>query len=317
MLRTPPHRVENPLGDGSTLSAISPLSFTGISPQSPPMGTDEDSCPTCLEAVGDTGVQCDICTRWLHLACEDLTGEQYSALGSTPGSIYCCKLCDRDSLLAGLKDVHRLQRQVERLTETVAKQNTDTMAAIRSLTDTVNKLIQNLPAASGFTGSTDKSAFICEVAQELQELESKKDKLVILGLPESQTPSDSDGELSDDERVFAFARQMGVDEGSIDETFRDGVRNRDHTRPRILKVRFNSQGSRSAFLRAFKTISPSRNCWVRPDLTYQQRERDRQLRKELDDKNGRKYSNGRLVDQGSNLYCIYKKQVCLRSDLSN
>ena len=268
-------------------------------------------CPTCSRNVGNTGILCDVCKCWLHLACESLSADQCNALGSISGSIYCCKNCDRDQLLAGLQKVNTLQKNVESLSEIVTRQNTETMDAIRSLTETVNRLIQNAPTTPSIPDFT-KSAFICDVAQELQERESKKDKLVILGLPEteSEDPAESDTSV-----VNGFATQLGIDSGCIVETFRDGPKNRNISRPRILKVRFSSQGSRSSFLHGFKAVSPSQRCWVRPDLSYHQRERDRLLRKDLDEKNGRKYENGRVVEPGSNLYCIFKKQVCLRSDL--
>ena len=133
---------------------------------------------------------------------------------------------------------------------------------------------------------------------------------MILGLPESQEPAESDTV-----RVKEFAERIGVESEAITETFRDGPRSGN--KPRILKVRFADSRSRSAFLREFRSVSPAPSCWVRPDLSFHQRERDRELRKELDSKNGRVYQNGRVTDPGSNLYFIHKKQVCLRSEVSN
>jgi hypothetical protein len=116
-----------------------------------------------------------------------------------------------------------------------------------------------------------------EAAIEAVEMESKKLNLVVIGLPE---PADRD----DDTKVLEqFCDKLNVSRSDIVDTFRDG--RTTGGKPRIMKVRFKNAQSRRVFLTRFRgvrdAIPNADRAWIRPDLTYQQRIRDRELRDEL------------------------------------
>jgi hypothetical protein len=116
-----------------------------------------------------------------------------------------------------------------------------------------------------------------EAAVEALELESKKLNLVVIGLPEKD--ANADGEV-----IKQFCDKMSIDAGDVADTFRDGRAN-NGGRPRIMKVKFKNAQSRRKFLTGFRstrdTVPNADRAWVRPDLTYQQRVKDRELRDEL------------------------------------
>jgi hypothetical protein len=116
-----------------------------------------------------------------------------------------------------------------------------------------------------------------EAAVEAVEMEGKKLNLVVIGLPESQEPN------GDNKILGQFCEKLSVNNDDIVDTFRDG--RTTGGRPRIMKVRFKNAHSRRSFLTRFRevrdAIPNAERAWIRPDLTYQQRLRDRELRDEL------------------------------------
>ena len=114
---------------------------------------------------------------------------------------------------------------------------------------------------------------VCSVVQDMSEHTEKRDKLVILGLPE-----EAEEGTTDIDQVRNYASRMNLDPACVVDVYRDG-RLRDDHRPRILKVKFNNMSVRGSFLRELRSvINPTGQghqsgprIWVRPDLTYNQR----------------------------------------------
>ena len=113
-----------------------------------------------------------------------------------------------------------------------------------------------------------------EASEEAVEAAGKKLNLVVIGLEE-----DADLNLFVDSACAA----MNIDRADVTDTFRDG-RSQDD-RPRIVKVKFSKQASRHKFLIGLRDkragLTGAENAWVRPDLTWRQRQADRVLRVEL------------------------------------
>ena len=286
-----PKPLSQPAGRGGNLPVLPPASAQPSAADNVTLSDDGDDtncvCPTCSELVGDTGIFCDNCQRWLHLSCEGLTQPQYELLSTISRSIWCCTNCPRDVLLSGLRQVKSLQQQVEHLTETMAKQNTDTMSAIQGLTDTVNKLIAGTLAPP--TAAANPADLQAEMREAIQR-ENKAMNLVIVGLPETDTTTlRSDADRAVIEQVLSH---LNVPTSDVADVFRDGaVRRPDptaaDTRPysRIVKVKFTNMNSRIKFLTNFRQQKPGETrysrTYVRPDLTFRQREADKLLRNEL------------------------------------
>ena len=122
---------------------------------------------------------------------------------------------------------------------------------------------------------------------EALEREAKKLSLVVVGLPES----DKGSPRCDADKAFVHQVAQALDFGpeAISDVFRSGAVREDSQEgmpfARVLKVKFLDQASRLAFLRGFKRGKPSQaaflKTYVRPDMTYRERQIDRELRAEL------------------------------------
>jgi hypothetical protein len=113
-----------------------------------------------------------------------------------------------------------------------------------------------------------------EASEEAVEAAGKKNSLVVIGLTEDIDPNDF---------VNEACVAMNIERADVADTFRDGKAQGD--RPRIVKVKFSKQASRHKFLVGLRDkrdgLPGAANAWVRPDLTYRQRQADRVLREEL------------------------------------
>jgi hypothetical protein len=113
-----------------------------------------------------------------------------------------------------------------------------------------------------------------DAASEAVEASGKKTNLVLIGLPENQDP-----------KIFVQTAciKMKVNEADVTDVFRDGKP--PDKGSRIVKIKFQNSNSRHSFLIGFHSARDSfpgaENSWVRPDLTFRQRQADKVLREEL------------------------------------
>ncbi|MCG8431714.1 MAG: hypothetical protein MJA29_11130, partial [Candidatus Omnitrophica bacterium] len=102
--------------------------------------------------------------------------------------------------------------------------------------------------------------------------------------------------------VDTACSKLNIDSDNVDDVFRDG-RAVSGDRSRIVKVKFKNMRSHRTFLTGFLGIRSELPggplTYVRPDLTYLQRQQDRQLRIELKERREAgenvKISRGRIV----------------------
>jgi hypothetical protein len=124
-----------------------------------------------------------------------------------------------------------------------------------------------------------------EAAGEAMEREGKKSKLVLVGLDEAA-----------DNSVFIneACNKLSIDRSDIVDFYRDG-KPKDNGYARIMKIKFKHSNARRKFLTGFRDVrvalSLGNTAWVRPDLTWQQRQLDFKLRTELK----RRRDNGEQV----------------------
>jgi hypothetical protein len=232
-------------------------------------GTPRGSCKCCPAPLGtnDCLLECDKCGSTFHHRCAGFDDKAFKAYAAIPSGLLPFYCADCKSLLATLEDrVSALEQQAAATSAPAAPP-----AAVLDRTfikDLVTELVQEL--------MPKMMAGAREAAVEALELESKKLNLVVIGLPESDAHGDSNV-------IAQFCSKMNVNANDIADTFRDG-RALDG-RPRIMKVKFKNSQSRRSFLTGFRgardTVANAQRAWVRPDLTYQQRVKDRELRAEL------------------------------------
>jgi len=88
---------------------------------------DGDKCGQCSKVVGskDNGIGCDICERWFHAACVDMSEEVYKVACQSELLHWFCGSCNAAALKT-LKAVSRLHDKVEKIEESMANMQRDT-----------------------------------------------------------------------------------------------------------------------------------------------------------------------------------------------
>ena len=105
-----------------------------------------------------------------------------------------------------------------------------------------------------------------------------------MGLPDPDADEiRSDG---DEDFVRGVCVTLDIDFDSVEDVFRDGQMKLDRQNYcRIVKVKFVDSASRMVFLKKFRAGKPTdgvyRRTYVRPDMTFRQRQVDKQLSTEL------------------------------------
>ena len=74
------------------------------------------SCPRCNEVVEKDGVGCEICDKWFHFKCEELSEEQYEQMmkPETKCMHWFCKDCDKDTMSLG-KTINSMKVKQEKM----------------------------------------------------------------------------------------------------------------------------------------------------------------------------------------------------------
>lgn len=113
--------------------------------------------------------------------------------------------------------------------------------------------------------------------EEKLEQKMKKKNLVLINVDESEEPDCLP------KVVEGACIALKINPADVEGTFRDG-RPREG-RPRIAKIQFRNSAARHQFLIGFRSVRSgfptALNAWVRPDLTFAQRQQDQKLREEL------------------------------------
>ena len=142
---------------------------------------------------------------------------------------------------------------------------------------------------------------IDEISKELERRHAKRFNVIISGLQESQFGTVDERKWKDANQVKAIARELKVDHYEIKDVYRVGGNAR---RPRLACVVFKEVSMKNEFLRKARTLRDSvafKNCYINPDLTFNQRMKERDLRKLLKEKKDAGYDviikDGKLVER--------------------
>ncbi len=230
-------------------------------------------------------IRCSLCSCFIHYRCTGYTniGILEKMLNDEPGN-YVCKIClpnlDPDAYADLVQ--HSTYGKVWRYADDDPENSVAPSAPLDSSDSSISKIV----AAVVKELLPQLTSLIFEQTREMSEKESKKKNLVVLGLPENPNASDLD-------MMKQVCASVSVSPTSVHEVLRDGPA--QPGRPRILKVKFQDLASRRKFLVGFRGAAQGLagfgKSWVRPDLTFRERQQDRVLRAEL----------GRRRDAGENV----------------
>ena len=140
---------------------------------------------------------------------------------------------------------------------------------------------RNLVMVSESIHSTLKT----DVLNELQDREHRKNNIVVFGMPEQLT-TNAPGANCDKEDALNIFSKIGIEDVKVERCFRLGNKT-SRQKPRPMKIILSSQMNRDLILRAAPKLgklsdtNQFRKVFLKPDLTPQQQEEERNLRQEL------------------------------------
>jgi len=263
-------------------------------------------CVICNVNIPDgvKSMECDLCHMLCHQSCnstEHFTDLTHKAVRTaqklkTGDLAWYCPVCrpDKDKIISAYRDVNILKADSE-------KRFADLEASFKKLETIVTSKV-SMTATNAFLSGRDIQGEIVEALDR----QKKKLNLVIVGLPESDISSKvcaADRKFVDD-----VCGGLNLNTDSISEVFRDGmIPAGKPSYSRIVKVKFKDSASRLHFLQNFRKAKPTstvfRATYVRPDMTYRERQADKALTEELKAK--------RLADPGTD-YIIRRGVVIPR-----
>ena len=247
--------------------------------------TQSQSCGTCGNVVDDgcDAYECCRCATWTHAGCVDKQKRPSQTLKKLlSGNKYfpfLCRPCQSnssrgagvptqvqfDAVLAELSSVKDQLAALQRDNADLRQQNESLRSELQSLKD---------GGAGGFHHQLVST--IGDTVRDCFEKQHKVKNCVVVGLQEDR---DEDLRAS----VKKMVEHAGVSPEDIKDVFRDGQKRPD--RPRIVKVRFARRSAKMTFLRhsrKYRELGPKfERCFVRHDMTYNERCHDRQLRDQL------------------------------------
>ena len=142
--------------------------------------------------------------------------------------------------------------------------------------------------ANGAKPNEDVSKMISIHSVEQSKLESKAKKVVIFGLAEKQTASESVAKEHDEQQLKRIFKEIGHQNAAV--TYSKRLKTKNPSKFRPIVVEFKTKENRNDIISASKRLREKpefKDVYINPDLTYVQRQFDKVLRKERDDKNAK------------------------------
>ena len=238
-------------------------------------------CDQVFENDTTCGIQCEICEEWVHPVCIDISLEAYDILfkkgvSALSGFKWFCDKCD-------IKLIQTIDKMA-----TIESKTTILEKDMKVVIERVEKIEKNI-----------KHSVKDEVSEFLEhkdEIDWRKNNLVVFGLPEPVEPSGiSTGPWNTEKKIEQdtikikeiITTELGVGLSPRNEIYgarRLGTWNPD--RPRPLRITFDDIQTKRSVLGSAKKLKQStdpvlKGMHINPDLTEEQRKADAVLRTEM------------------------------------
>ena len=240
-------------------------------------GPDEDEdtlCITCLKSAERESIECEMCFRWEHRACANITSEEYNLLSKGSSNImFFCTHC-RPKVTVAFKffnDIQLKQNQIESKLQSLENN-------LAKLTDS-HYTQSDKPQANTDPIDTDTHSSGATVSKPLPIFD-KKFNLVVYGITEHPPKTNRQTRLNKDLECLltCFSKiDNKIDSFAIKDYFRLGKYDSSRPRPRPLLVKFLRSADVNTLLQNRSKLT---SLSIKPDLTPEQRARESLLLKE-------------------------------------
>lgn len=240
-------------------------------------------CGDCREEVDDHSIECSECRQWFHRICGNLDEEEFAVLHrGNQGIIWKCLEC----LTVKGNEVKRLMRLEERLDAMMSLVTSkfdnleQTLLAI--MVERIDKKIEEKLEQKVEIIEERISTKFEKKMEEDEERDRRKNNLVLWNIPESDKTESEERKLEDLKKVEETVHKvMSVEEGEFINPIRIGKVG--GSKPRLLKVTVRNQEKRGNILRHASRLNhnvknPEERIYINPDLTPQEREREKKAR---------------------------------------
>lgn len=304
------------------------------------MASPNDICK-CGKIVKEKqqGLGCDLCEKWFHPICLDISKTDYKSISEVQESIkhmikFTCPDCAKSfetlklqhkqieeinkNMLNYQKQVSTLQNQVEELTkkdtENALNQQqaqiveiTNFIQHMREQSEESQTKRQQVNIASEQTQSPSKSEELLNTVQkDIEELKEEKDqeKRAKNAILYNLTERNEEVEI---ENIYQIIEDIGLPTNNIQHRgnkprfFRLGNETEGKRRP--ILIQFVDEQSKFFFLQQWRELKKM-NLWCQADLTQKQRDENRKLVDELKQRR----------DQGESNLIIRKGKIIERSE---
>ena len=290
------------------------------------LGEDEETakCGACSVLVEKQGTRCDLCQYWFHKeqTCSGLRPSEYTSLTKLgiANVKWFCPRCLEDQA-GGMLESHRDRR----------------MAAIETKIDKLMNIIERKEKEEADFEVKIKKMIAEEVKEQLvekEEREKREDSIVISGIAEEISWVNQE-DMSEDEKVKAgenlteqnvtalLKTVLGEDERTeLQITAISRVGKKTQERPRSIRVKLGSKELKTKVMRRAPEVlrkingrdtpAPKR-IYINHDLTYNERQRQFELRKQLKEKKTETGENDWIIRGGK----IVKREDKTSDDVTN
>ena len=248
---------------------------------------DRDVCPQCSEKVNDEecGMECDDCKFWYHLKCSKISKATYELLNKNDDLQWRCIKCK--------KEFEMMKSRMEELKEE-NKILQEKLSVLEDKFDSLKEEIKNeivIEIGNKIVDEVKKT--VSESLRVVKDTEDKKNResnIIMYNVKESTKPNGKDRE-KDDQDIYTKVYEhcvKGEKKADIEKIVRLGkvVRSSDEeTRTRPLLIKFKNVSDKWKLLKNARNMKNApevcKKVIIAPDLTKEERERDRNLRAEL------------------------------------
>ena len=277
----PPPPEKKPKGRKGSQSASAAVTARTVVQNLHDQGDDTYDCRVCRESVDENGCWCDRCKNWIHIdsKCSGLSRAEFDTLSklTNPCVKYYCPPCQKDVEEGG--DVDGKSCALEAKMDIVLNHLKKKEKEEKELDSKIEKMIERK---------------VSEHAHEKEERAKRENNLVISGIVEEEKGTEEEQKARDVEMATSILRDsIGPNEEikkslTVTNVTRVGKKG---SNPRIMKVTIPDKNVRDHICKnAFKTLENhivnrgvpnNKKVYINRDLTYLERQEQRQLREEL------------------------------------
>lgn len=255
---------------------------TMLSPSNDSSLKKVSKCLYCFEMPGknDKVLHCYHCKQSLHIECHGgITDSHYDNLKTTD-QLFLCRFCLPNYMVFGRlsESVKQNSTRLDALELGFSKYCIADDSHLKLLEKSITDLKSEIASIKSGTGNSVGGVSVENILDKISEKQARSTRIVGFNIPESP-------DLTRDlDKVRDIAKAINVDPSYITGCYRMG---RQSNRPRLIKIRCLSSEAVTVFLSAPKTslVDASRpkneQIWFRPDLSEEERRRDKALRDDL------------------------------------